>query len=137
MRFEDLETEEDIFWFYVEALNPVTYFDYRNYSTAERRGEKAEKAVLASVIYGSAAAGAHAFTGGGAHNLYNLVNATRPGAMHVWAAKQHIVKTVATGALHAVKKSAFPFTVMGMYAGVRGYFHHLARLDWVPDLYQV
>ena len=27
--------------------------------------------------------------------------------------------------------------VAGMYMGVRTYFHHLASLDWVPDLYTI
>ena len=27
--------------------------------------------------------------------------------------------------------------VAGMYMGVRSYFHHLASLDWVPDVYAI
>jgi hypothetical protein len=27
--------------------------------------------------------------------------------------------------------------LVGMYMGVRSYFHHLASLDWVPDLYTI
>lgn len=137
MRFEDLESDEDIFWWYMEAVNPVGYFDYRDYMTADRRAEKAEKAVAAAIIYGSATHGVYALTGGGAYNLYNLLNATRPGIREVFVVKQHIAKTIITGGLRVAKKSAPAITVLGMYGAVRSYFHHLADLDWVPDLYTV
>jgi hypothetical protein len=103
MRFEDLETEEDIFWFYMEAINPVGYFDYRNYTTAQGRGEKAEKAVVAASLFSAATSGVYALSGGGAHNIYNIVNASRPGIVHAWAVKQHIWKTVAVQGGHVAR----------------------------------
>lgn len=137
MRVEDLETEEDMFWWWLSAVNPIAYFDYRNYLTAEDRGEKSEKAVAAGFVYGSIVAGAHALSGGGAYNIYNVINATRPGFREVFVTKQHIAKTLVTGGVRAAKKSAPLITVLGMYGAVRSYFHHLADLDWVPDLYTV
>ena len=106
MRMEDLETEEDILRWNLEAINPFGYFDIDKYETPEGRVEKAEKALYVAFLFSAGAWGVYGLTGGGAHNPYHLVQSMRPGLREVWASKQHIYRTVAKGGFTAAKGAA-------------------------------
>ena len=135
-RAKNLEDNEDVFWYFAEVLNPLSYLDSVILDpTTEKISAKGEHAAVAAGLFGIPVYATWLLSGGGATPV--AARGARPGMLAMYAAKQHIQKTVLVGATRAVRKSLPVALVTGMYLGVRGYYHHLASLDWVPDLYTI
>lgn len=133
-RAKDIEDNEDVFWYYAEVLNPLSYLDSFFFDPSkEKMLAKTEHAAVAGTIFGSTAFSMWALSGGGAGQPM-WFNTLRPGAREVWAVKQHIYQTVAKAAGHSVRHlwKAYP----GLWAAAVGasvVYAGDAILDYLTD----
>ena len=134
-RMKDLEDKSDVFWYYASVLNPLSYLDSFILDPSEEKVKtKAEHAAVGYALYSIPTHAAWMLSGGGA--THTAARGARPGWLIAQASKKHIQSTVVQAAYQSARPVLAPAAaVAGMYYGVRSYFHHLASLDWVPDLY--
>lgn len=117
-RIKNIEDNEDVFWYYAEVLNPLSYLDsFILNPSREKMAAKTEHALVAGTIFSATAFSGWALSGGGAGQPM-WFNTLRPGAREVWAVKQHIYKTAVSSASNVVRQS---FKIVpGLWAAALG-----------------
>lgn len=116
-------------------MSPFGTFEFANDPTMENF----LKAMYMPAIVATGAAGAASLSTMPGQGI-SLQRFTALRADNVRTLAQFTAKTAVNTGRLAVRSVPVvtAFTVVaGMYMGVRRYFHHLASLDWVPDVYQV
>lgn len=132
MRMHEIEDLEDGAYYWASVFNPVGQFQFvlnqdRDFA------EFVEHKVAGAAVVGSVVYGLNAISTGSTLPSLGFVDSY----MLAHGIKSHVQKTVVSTAVRAATSLTPAIGIAAMYYGVRSYFHHLASLDWVPDLYQI
>ena len=134
-RAKDLEDNEDVFWYYTEVLNPLSYLDSVIVDpSVEKVQAKAEHAFVGSALFGIPSYGMWLLSGGGATPA--AACGARPGMMAIYGVKQHIQKTVLGAAVTTARRlpGAVALAVLyGIGHGLQSAYYDLSGMH-IGDL---
>ena len=135
LRAKDLEDNEDVFWYYAEVLNPLSYLDSFILDPSEEKIQaKAEHAIVGSALFGIPSYGMWLLSGGGATPA--AARGARPGMLAIYGVKQHIQKTVVGAAVTTARRlpGAVALAVLyGIGHGLQSAYYDLSGMH-IGDL---
>ncbi len=133
-RAKDLEDNEDVFWYYTEVLNPLSYLDSVIIDPSEEKIKaKGEHFVAGTALFGIPTYATWLLGGGGATAG---ARGARPGMLAMYGVKQHIHKTVVGAAVQTARRlpGAVALAVLfGIGHGLQSAYHDLSGMH-IGDL---